>query len=180
MSHLLTAVSRHDHRQGPDRAKVVLVEYGDYECPACGRACITVEAIRRQLGPQLQLVFRNFPLTNTHLHAALAAEAAEAAGAQGRFWKMHDALFANQDRIGPELLHALAEELKLDVPRFDHELKQGIYRDRVRQDFMSGVHSGVNSTPTFFINGLRYDVPWDEDSLTAVLTLAAHEARPML
>lgn len=176
MSQLTVAVSKHDHRQGPDGAPAVLVEYGDYECPHCGRAHFVVEAVRRRMGQQMLFVFRNFPLTSIHPNAELAAEAAEAAGAQDRFWEMHNALFENQQQLGDALIIQLATELGLDLARFTRELQEGVYRDRIRQDFKSGVHSGVNATPTFFINGLRYDEPWDESSLTAALKQAARPA----
>lgn len=173
MSQLTSPVNEHDHRQGPDDAPAVLVEYGDFECPFCGHAHDVVKAIERRFGSSLQFVFRHFPLTSIHPHAELAAEAAEAAGAQGKFWKMYDALFENQAQLNPELIVALAQELDLDMQRFVRELNGRHYRDRVKKDFMSGVRSGVNGTPTFFINGERFDGSADEETLGAALMLAA-------
>ena len=168
-------VSDHDHAQGPADAKVTLVEYGDYECPHCGRAHPIVKAVQKRLGSRLRFVFRNFPLNNAHPHAQAAAEAAEAAGAQGRFWEMHDVIFENQDALETDDLRRYAEELGLDVDRFASELDRGVYADRVRRDFTSGVRSGVNGTPTFFINGARFDGSWDEPGLLAALQAAGRE-----
>ena len=168
-------VSDHDHAQGPADAKLTLVEYGDYECPHCGRAYPIVKAVQKRLGSRLRFVFRNFPLNNAHPHAQAAAEAAEAAGAQGRFWEMHDVIFENQDALETDDLRRYAEELGLDVDRFASELDREVYRDRVRRDFTSGVRSGVNGTPTFFINGARFDGSWDESGLLAGLQAAGTE-----
>lgn len=175
MSQLVVPVSKSDHRRGPDGAPAVLLEYGDYECPWCARAHFVVEAVRQRLGPRVQFVFRNFPLTTIHPHAELAAEGAEAASEQGRFWEMHDALFENQQRLGSEFVARRAQALGLDIERFIRELNEGVYRERVRQDFRGGVRSGVNGTPTFFINGMRYDLPFDEVTLTAALQQVARE-----
>jgi protein-disulfide isomerase len=117
-------------------------------------------------------VFRNFPITTSHPHAEAAAEAAEAAGVQGRFWEMHDRLFENQRRLSGEDLRAHAEALRLDLERFDDELAQHVHADRVREDFMSGVRSGVNGTPTFFINGMRHDGPFAYETLLVALEQA--------
>ncbi|MDX6711517.1 MAG: hypothetical protein QOH96_2533 [Blastocatellia bacterium] len=158
-------VGPRDHVQGSPAAAVTLVEYGDFECPSCGAAYPIVKQIQQNLGEQLCFVFRHFPLTQIHPHAERAAEAAEAAGAQGRFWEMHDLLFENQQSLDDRNLLRLAKALELDIERFAHELVEGIYLERVREDFMSGVRSGVNGTPTFFINGVRHDGPWDMQSL---------------
>ncbi len=158
-------VGPRDHIQGSPAAAVTLVEYGDFECPYCGSAYPTVKQIQQNLGEQLCFVFRHFPLTQIHPHAERAAEAAEAAGAQGRFWEMHDLLFENQQSLDDRNLLRFAKVLKLDIERFAHELVEGTYLERVREDFMSGVRSGVNGTPTFFINGVRHDGPWDMQSL---------------
>ena len=146
-----------DHIQGPIDAPIALLEYGDYECPACGQAHPIVKAIQQQLGDDLCFAFRNFPLTNVHPHAEHAAEAAEAAGEQGNFWGMHDMLFENQDALEDERLATYAAALGLDEVRLMREIIEGAYADRVREDFRSGVRAGVNGTPTFFINGERYD-----------------------
>jgi protein-disulfide isomerase len=158
-----------DHMQGPPDAPVTLVEYGDYECPYCGEAYPVVKALQERLGDQMCFVFRNFPLTQVHPHAEEAAEAAEAAGAQGKFWEMHDLLYENQDALEPEDLVQYARALKLDLPRFVLEMREHVYVERVREDFRSGVRSGVNGTPTFFINGARHNGPFDLGSLLAAI-----------
>jgi len=162
-----------DHIRGPADAPVSLVEYGDYECPYCGAAHPVVKEIQALMGDELQFVYRHFPLTTVHAHAEQAAEAAEAASAQGRFWAVHDVLFENQQRLEAPYLHAYAEALGLDVDRFDRELIEHVYADRVREDFLSGVRSGVNGTPTFYINGVRHDGSFELPILLATLRQAA-------
>jgi len=162
-----------DHIQGPVAAPVTLLEYGDYECPYCGAAYPIVKQVQERMGEQLRFVFRNFPLTTSHPHAEQAAEAAESAAAQGRFWEMHDHLFEHQRHLEAEDLHTYARELGLDVDRFDRELAQHAYVARVHEDFLSGVHSGVNGTPSFYINGRRFDSSYDTDTLLAALQRAA-------
>lgn len=162
-------VGQDDHAAGPEDAPVTLVEYGDYQCPACGAAYPMVKTIQKRLGAKLRFVFRNMPLNQIHLHAELAAEAAEAAGAQGKFWDMHDALYEHQDQLGPDLPAILAKRLHLDIARFEEDLASRRFRDRVKRDFMGGARSGVNGTPTFFVDGLRYDGTLDERSLEAAL-----------
>ena len=157
---LTIPVGPDDHMQGPETGPVTLVEYGDYQCPVCATAYVIVQGVQERLGPLLRFVFRNFPLSQVHPQAALAAEAAEAAGAQGRFWEIHDALYENQPALSPELIGALARRLDLDM-------------ERVKLDFMGGVRSGVGGTPTFFINGERYEDSWDESSLVSALRAAA-------
>jgi protein-disulfide isomerase len=149
-----------DHVAGPADAPITLVEYGDYECPHCGRAYLAVKAIQQELGSQLRFVFRNFPLAEAHPHAVLAAQTAEAAAAQGKFWEMHDMIFENQDALEVENLLGFAKSLGLDVDKLARDLEAGTYAKRVRDDFRSGVRSGVNGTPTFFVNGIRYDGSW--------------------
>jgi protein-disulfide isomerase len=170
---LAIPVSERDHAQGPANAPVTLVEYGDFECPYCAAAHVIVNKVQEIIDDQLRFVFRHFPLTQIHPHAEAAAEASEAAGAQGQFWEMHDLLYENQPLLDPPHLMAYAEELGLDIDRFTRELKQGSYRERVREDFLSGVRSGVNGTPAFFINGVRYDGSWDIEPLTEALESAA-------
>ena len=168
-----------DHVRGAPTAAVTLVEYGDFECPHCRAAHVVLDNLFGQLGDRFRLVFRHFPLTQIHPHAERAAEAAEAAAVQRRFWDMHDLLFDRQDALGDEDLVAYAAELGLDVERFGLELVQGSHRSRVREDFLGGVRSGVNGTPTFFINGRRHDGSWDEDSLAAAIVTesrASHTA----
>jgi len=125
------------------------------------------------MGDQLRFVFRHFPLTQIHPHAEGAAEAAESAGAQGSFWEMHDLMYENQEMLDPRHLVAFAEQLRLDTIRFERELRDHVYHDRVRKDFTSGVRSGVNGTPAFFINGLRYDESWDFGPLLKALENAS-------
>ena len=170
---LTIPVGERDHIQGPADAPVTLVEYGDYECPYCGRAYPIVKRVQHHMGDRLRFVFRNFPITTSHPHAVRAAEAAEAAAAQGKFWQMHDMLYEHQQTLEDADLRNFAEQLGLDVARFDRDMAEHRYEDRVREDFMSGVRSGVNGTPTFFINGVRYDGSWDEGHLTRALEHAA-------
>jgi protein-disulfide isomerase len=158
-----------DHIQGPADAAVTLVEYGDYECPYCGAAYPVIKQVQARMGERLRFVFRNFPITTSHPHAEQAAEAAEAAAAQGRFWPMHDLLYENQKNLGDRDLRAYADRLGLDVELFDTELAGHVHAARVRDDFMSGVRSGVNGTPTFYINGVRHDDSYELDTLLAAL-----------
>ena len=159
-----------DHIQGPTDAPVKLLEYGDYECPYCGAAYPVVKEIQKRLGKRLCFAFRNFPLSNSHPHAAHAAETAEAAGAQGRFWEMHDLLYENQEALEDEDLARYAAALKLDVKRLMNDVASGAQAGRVREDFRSGARNGVNGTPTFFINGVRYDGAPEVDELLEALT----------
>jgi protein-disulfide isomerase len=163
-------VGADDHASGPDDAPVTLVEYGDFECSYCGMAYPIVKALQRRLGARLRLVFRHFPLRETHPHAQHAAEAAEAAAASGRFWAMHDALYEHQHALEDEALVAYAAGLGLDAERVARDLAEDTYAPAVRADFRSGVRSGVNGTPTFFINSARYDGPWaDEGAFLSAL-----------
>lgn len=150
-----------DHTSGSADGSIELLEYGDYECPFCGQAQPIVKEIQRRLGDDLLFAFRHFPLTNIHPHAEHAAEAAEAASAQGNFWGMHDLLFENQAALEDEDLLAYAGELGLDETRLVREVTSSVYAPRIREDFKSGVRGGVNGTPTFFINGERYDGEFD-------------------
>jgi protein-disulfide isomerase len=170
---LRPAVGPDDHVAGPADAPVTLVEYGDFECSYCGAAYPIVKALQRRLGDRLRFVFRNFPLAEMHPHAEHAAEAAEAAGPEGRFWPMHDMLYEHQARLEDDDLVGYAEELGLDGERVARALATGTYAERVQGDFLSGVRSGVNGTPTFFINGVRWDGAWTEE---AEFFLALREA----
>src|SRR5215469_13179848 len=163
--------SKRDHIQGPANAAMTLVEYGDYECPACGEAYWAIKEVQRALNGRLRFVFRNFPLAK-HPHAEEAAEAAEAAGAQGRFWEMHDALFENQDALEEGDVIGYAKNIGLDAGRLATEIESGAHIGRVREDFEGGVRSGVDGTPAFFINRVRYDGSYDPASLIAALTQA--------
>jgi protein-disulfide isomerase len=170
---LTVPVNDRDHVQGPNTAPLTLVEYGDFECPYCAAAHVIIKQAQEIMGDQLRFVFRHFPLTQIHPHAEAAAEASEAAGAQGQFWEMHDVLYENQPRLDSLHLVMFAEELGLDVKRFARELQDGLYRERVRGDFINGVRSGVNGTPAFFINEVRYDGSWDLPPLVEALENAA-------
>jgi protein-disulfide isomerase len=162
---LTLPVGARDHIRGPATAAITLLEYGDYQCPFCGEAAPIVDEVQRRLGDKLRFVFRNFPLTEMHPHAEHAAEAAEAAAAHGKFWEMHDALYANQDALDDRHLAEYAASLGIKAGEIQKALAGHAYGDRIREDFMSGVRSGVNGTPTFFINGVRHDGPFDLDSL---------------
>jgi protein-disulfide isomerase len=166
---LMVPVDENDHVRGPDGARVTLVEYGDYECPHCGRAYPIVKKVQEKMGDKLRFVFRNFPLTQAHPHALHAAEAAEIAATQGKFWEMHDTLYENQNALDDESLIAYAEKIGLDVEKFTEDLQNDTFEEKVREDFMGGVESGVNGTPTFFINGVRFNQPWDEKTLLKAL-----------
>jgi protein-disulfide isomerase len=150
-----------DHIFGSVNGSIKLLEYGDYECPFCGEAHVIVKEVKRRLGDDLVFAFRNFPLTNIHPHAEHAAEAAEAAGAHGDFWGMHDRLFENQGALEDRNIAGYAAELGLDATRLIREVVSSACATRIREDFKSGVRAGVNGTPTFFINGERYDGAFD-------------------
>jgi len=156
---LTQPVGEADHVAGPASAPVTLVEYGDFECPSCRKAWPMVKELQRRLGKNLRFAFRNFPLTKLHPNAQHAAEAAEAAAAQGAFWQMHDRVFERQFALEDDNLLEYATELGLDADRVRAALEGGTYRARVKADVLSGLKSGVNGTPTFFINGERYDGP---------------------
>ena len=169
---LTLPVGERDHQQGPETAPVTLVEYGDYECPYCGEAYPIVKEIQRRLGDRLRFVFRNFPLTQSHPHAEHAAEAAEAAAVQAKFWQMHDSLFEHQRALDDAHLVHYAVALNLDKERFVREMTEHVHTNRVREDFLSGVRSGVNGTPTFFINGVRHDDSYALETLLAAIEAA--------
>ena len=169
---LTVAVGERDHVQGNADAPLTLVEYGDYECPYCGAAYPIVKEIQRALGDELRFVFRNFPLGEIHPHAVQAAESAEAAAAQGRFWEMHDALYENQRQLRTNDLLSYAQRFGLDVEEFERALNEHTYEPRIQEDFLSGARSGVNGTPTFYVNGVRHDDSYDFDTLVAALRAA--------
>ena len=158
-----------DHVRGARDAQLTLLEYGDYECPFCGAAASSVEQLLQIMGDEIQFAYRHFPLSQIHPHAQQAAEAAEAAAQQGRFWDMHELLFAHQNRLTPRDLIGYASALGLDLRRFAVELESHAHAPRVREDFLSGVRSGVNGTPTFFVNGRRHNGGYDLGSLVAAL-----------
>jgi protein-disulfide isomerase len=171
---LALPVGERDHAQGPATAPVTLVEYGDYECPYCRAALPIVQELQRLLGDHLRFVYRHFPLTRQHPHARHAAEAAEAAGAQGRFQEMHISLFEHQQALDDDHLVQYAETLDLDTPRFRRELVEHVHAAHVRKDLQSGLDSGVSGTPTFYLDGVRYDGIVGVRQLLA----AIREARP--
>jgi protein-disulfide isomerase len=162
-------VTADDHYQGPLGAPLTLVEYGDFECPHCGRAFGIILHLERAFSSDLCFVYRHFPLTSMHPHALLAAEASEAAGAQRMFWRMHDWLFENQDDLSPSRLTAAARKLSLDYQRFVQDLKKGRYERKVKDEFMTGLRSGVNGTPTFFINGEKHAGGYDLKTMMRAL-----------
>jgi protein-disulfide isomerase len=172
--HLSPPVGAEDHVSGPASAPVTLVEYGDFECGYCGAAYPIVEALRERLGDRLRFVFRHFPLSQAHPHAEHAAEAAEVANEGGKFWEMHRTLYTHQQALGDRDLVRYLAKLGVDADRAEAELREGKFEPRVHRDFASGVRSGVNGTPTFFINGERYDGPWtDPDEFLSALEGAA-------
>jgi protein-disulfide isomerase len=169
MSSLAVPVSEEDHAQGPPGAAVTLLEYGDYQCPYCGQAYPIIKDVQAAMGLKLRFVFRNFPLTQAHPYAELAAEAAESAAVDGKFWEMHDALYENQAMISEDALAGIARKLRLNLARFVEDIRTRKFMNHVRKDFMGGVKSGVNGTPCFFINGKRHDRPWDYETLSKSL-----------
>lgn len=169
MTQLKPAVNNNDHMDGNMNSALELVEYGDYECPYCGRAYPIIKSIQQKLGADLKFVFRNFPLSKSHPHAFTAAVATEAAGQQGKFWEMHDILFENQRSLEDESIIRFAQFIGLDMKRFAHDIQQKAHVDKVQNDFESGMRSGVNRTPTFFINGNKYDGDWEGEALLQYL-----------
>lgn len=172
MTRLTPPVGPQDHAQGPADAPVTLVEYGDYECPYCGAAYPILKEVQRRMGDRLRFVFRNFPITESHPHAGRAAEIAEAAADPAMFWALHDLLYENQTALETAHLIAYADRVGMDRARAQAAF-DGRYDARIRADFMGGVRSGVNGTPTLFINGTRYDGARDVASLVAALHAAA-------
>jgi Protein-disulfide isomerase len=174
---LTIPVNEKDHIRGSVNASVTLVEYGDYECPHCGRAYWNVKKVREKMGERLRFVFRNFPLTQAHPHALRAAEAAEIAATQDKFWEMHDRLYENQNALDDESLIGYAKGIGLDVEKFTEDLRRDAFEEKVRADFIGGVESGVNGTPTFFINGVRFNESWDYETLLEALERGQHSSQ---
>jgi protein-disulfide isomerase len=162
-----------DHAQGADTAPVTLLEYGDYQCSYCGEAYPVLKEVQAKMGKALRFVFRNFPITSIHPQAFIAAEAAEAAAGQGKFWQMHDKLYENQFDLSAESIVIYAEQVGLDMDRFIKEVNDQTYTKRIKADFQSGVMSGVNGTPSLFINGERYDGDRDTASIVRALKAAS-------
>jgi protein-disulfide isomerase len=173
MSTLKPALDESDHLRGDLSRPIHLVEFGDYQCPYCGQAEPVIRALQQTFGDQLCFAFRNFPIVGSHPHAEIAAEAAEAAGAQGLFWEMHDLLFENQHALDEPHLHRYARQLRLDMGQFAADLRTHRFLAEIRADLHSGAISGVAGTPTFFINGLRHDGAHDFDTLHAALLSAS-------
>jgi protein-disulfide isomerase len=170
---LAVPVTERDHHQGPATATVTLVQYGDYECPYTRQSTTVVKAIQNQLGDQLRFVFRNFPLIEIHPHALNAALAAEAAAAQGKFWEMHDYIFHHQHTLEDADLTRFAEAVGLDMEQYAHDMMQQSYLPRIEEDVESGERSGVQGTPTFFINGILYRGSWEQHTLLTALEAAS-------
>lgn len=180
MTRLMLPVGTRDHILGSPGAAITLVEYGHYECAHCAQAHPIVMLLRRQLNGNLRYTYRHFPRTQRLSITQRAAEAVEAAGAQGKFWEMHWLLLEHTHDLSDATIGLGATALGLDMPRFLSALKQGIYAERVREDFESGLRSGVSSTPTFFINGDRHDDYWDADTLFAAMERRIAEASDRL
>jgi len=161
-----------DHIRGSINAPLTLVEYGDYECPYTGMAYPIVKEITRQMGDKIYFVFRNFPLNDIHLHAQHAAEAAEAAAAQNKFWEMHDYLFEHQKALADHHLLEYVQKVGLDIDKFKNEMSRHTYAPVINASLKSGIDSGVEGTPTFFVNGMRYDDSWDLETLLKRLRVA--------
>ena len=176
MNRLSKPLTTRDHIQGPRDAELELVEYGDYECPHCKAACSVVNLIQAEFDTNLRFAYRHFPLIEIHPFAEPAAEAAEAAGAQGKFWQMHDLLFQYSPRLEPADLLAIAAEINLGVRRFGDELATRRHMPRVREDIESGATAGVHGTPTFFVNGVQHRGGYDFESLREALLATQHVA----
>lgn len=172
---LTPPVQSYDHVIGAAHAPVTVVEFGDFECPNCKQAAPAVQLLLEKFAERVRFVFRHFPLVEVHPHALLAAQAAEAASAQGKFWEMHDLLFENQAHLKPQQLHGYAERLGLDMARYTAEMDDEIYLQRVREHMESARQSAVRGTPTFFINGRLHDVSYGLRTLfDAVETAIKH------
>ncbi|WBV54852.1 DsbA family protein [Chryseobacterium sp. PTM-20240506] len=158
MSTLRIPIGPNDHVQGnPDTAKIVLVEYGDYQCPYCGHAFPLIRRFVQENSDDVAFVFRNFPLTDAHEYAMAAATVAEAAGKQGKFWEMHDLIYDNQNILNEALLKECVKVLKLDVNKIENEINTEELQAKIEADFEGGVRSGVNGTPSFFVNGQKWE-----------------------
>jgi protein-disulfide isomerase len=166
-----------DHIQGSVGAAATLVQYGDYGCAFCSAAHAMIKEVQAQMGERLRFVYRHFPIRTLNPHAQQAAEAAEAAAAQGKFWHMHELLSENQPRLSDQDLRAYAQMLELNIELFANELAEHLHAARVREDFMSGIRSGVNGTPTFYINGVRHDDSYEVHTLLAAVERAAASDR---
>lgn len=171
---LAVPVSPVDQVLGPDRAPVTIVEYGDFECPTCKQAAPAVKLLFERFVGKVRVVFRHYPLEQAHPHAMHAAQAAECAGGQGKFWEMHDLLFAHQQHLRLNQLQSYAEKLQLDMARYQAEMDDEIYLQRVREQMRGGDESGVRGTPTFYVNGAVQDVSFGLHQLTDAVEAALH------
>lgn len=165
MPTLKVPVTSEDHIWGPGAAFITLVEYGDYQCPYCAMAYPIVKQLKNHFGEQMRVVFRHFPLTELHPSAEVAAEATEFAASHGKFWEMHDLIYENQSRLSGTFLFQLAKHLDLPIMDLEKVLEKRVYISKIREQFIGGVRSGVNGTPTFFINDQRYNGSLDYASL---------------
>lgn len=172
---LAVPVGEGDHCVGASAARVTVVEYGDFECPMCGKAYHAVKIMLAHFGDDLRFVFRHFPLREVHPHAELAAQAAEAAGAQGRFWPMHNLLFENQRHLNADSLRRYAVKAELDLERYDREMTDHVYMQRVQAHLESGGRSGARATPTFFVNGVLQDVSFGLEQLQTAIATALED-----
>lgn len=177
MSALQVPVSSSDHTLGPADAAVVLVEYGDYQCPYCGVAHGVVQQIRHELGDRVRVVFRNYPLMDAHPQALPAAMVAEYAGQHGKFWQAHDALYDNQQQLGPAFYSQLLQTLQVPLQGLEDALQNNSFGARIRQDMQSGERSGVDGTPAFFLNGQRFHIQQSYDELFAQVARLARAPR---
>ncbi len=171
---LTQPVNQNDHTAGNSNAPVTLVEYGDYECPACGAAYPNVKEVRGKLGDQVRFVFRNFPLTQMHPYAFQAAETAESAGGQGKFWEMHDFLYEHQQEEAYAQPREDAEKVGLNMSKFEQDMNNHVYAQKIEEDMRSGMENGIPGTPTFFINGQMYNGSYDSQSLLSALQQASN------
>ena len=168
-------VTERDHVRGPVDAPVTIVEYGDFQCRFCGAAYPNLAEVLRQRADMVRLAYRHFPITNVHPYAESAAETAEAAAARGRFWEMYDWLYQHQDQLDPVHLSLGVEQIGLSPEEIAAEVGRQEYADRVRQDFVGGIRSGVNGTPTLFVNDVRHDGGYDLAELLAVVDAATDD-----
>jgi protein-disulfide isomerase len=177
MAKLKPPVNSEDHIEGSFQAPVIFTEYGDFQCPYCGAAYPVIKQIQKKFGDQLGFVFRHFPLTEAHPYAQIAAVASEAADLQGKFWPMHDLIYENQTRLSPKALLTMAESLKMDLKKFQKDIEDAALVEKVETSFESGIDSGVNGTPSFYINGVKYEGYYDLAPLSHAIekALAGHK-----
>ena len=175
-THLAVPVSERDHSQGPASAAITLVQFGDYECPYTRQSTRVVQALQQELGDRLRFIYRNFPLIEIHPHALHAALAAEAADAQGKFWQMHDYIFHHQHTLTDADLAQFAEAVGLERQQYARDMAEERGFNRIEEDVEGGECSGVQGTPAFFINGVLYRGSWEHDPLLAALQAAERTA----